>query len=76
MLYWPALKPARDRFALALPPETVPDVTDMPFTVKVTVPVLTAGPLAGVTVALSVTEVAPNVADALDAVVVVLTAAT
>ena len=42
-------------------------------TVNVTEPLLTAGPLAGVTVALSVTEVSPYVAVALATAVVVLT---
>jgi hypothetical protein len=43
--------------------------------VNVTEPLLIAGPLAGVTVALSVTDVSPYVAVALATVVVVLTAA-
>src|SRR5688572_6613889 len=42
-------------------------------TVNVTEPLLTAGPLAGVTVAFSVTDVSPYVAVALATVVVVLT---
>src|SRR5687768_810622 len=45
------------------------------FTVKVTEPLLIAGPLAGVTVALSVTDVSPYVAVALVTAVVVSTAA-
>jgi hypothetical protein len=69
--YVPALKPERDSEALALPPDTVAEVTDVPFTTKVTVPELTPGPLPGVTVALSVTDAAPNVAAAFDAAVVV-----
>jgi hypothetical protein len=56
---------------LALPPETVPDVTGEPLTVKVTVPELIVGPLAGATAAVRVTDVAPNVAAAVEAVVVV-----
>ena len=48
-------------------------VTEPCFTVKVTVPTLTAGPVVGVTVALSVTEPSPYVAAAFDAVVVVFT---
>ena len=57
--YEPACTPASDKEALALPPETVPDVTEMPLTVKVTVPLFTAGPLAGVTVAVSVADASP-----------------
>jgi hypothetical protein len=59
MLYEPALTPESEKVALAFPPETVPEVTGVPLTVKVTVPVFTAGPLAGETVAASVTEVSP-----------------
>jgi hypothetical protein len=53
------LTPESEKVALAFPPETVPEVTGAPSTVKVTVPVFTAGPLAGETVAASVTEVSP-----------------
>ena len=72
------MTPVSGKEAVAEPDTTVPDVT-VPtvvgpfFTVNVTVPTPTAGPLAGVTVALNVTEESPYVADALDAVVVVFT---
>jgi hypothetical protein len=69
----PALKPVRESDALALPLVTVPEVTECPSTLNVTVPLLTAGPLAGVTVAVSVTEESPKVAVLLCATVVVLT---
>jgi hypothetical protein len=71
-----ALTPDNEKFALATPPATVPDVAVPigvpPFLiVKTTFP-----PLAdGLTVAFSVTDVSPKVAVAFDAVVVVLTAA-
>jgi hypothetical protein len=65
------LKPEREKVAEALPLLTVPETTGTPFTTNVTVPLLTAGPVAGATVACSDTDAAPNVADALDAVVVV-----
>src|SRR6478672_2708185 len=49
-----------------------PIVVDPCFTVKVTDPLLIAGPLAGVIVAFRVTDVSPYVALALEMVVVVL----
>jgi hypothetical protein len=78
IVYVPASTPDSEKLASAVPPETVPDVAVpivvAPFlTVNVTVPALTAGPLAGVTVELSVTEASPYVAVALEAAVVVLT---
>src|SRR5204863_3453036 len=66
---------------LAAPATTVVSVVGDPivvapcFTVNVTEPLFIAGPLAGVTVALSVTDAAPKVAVALETVVVVLTVA-
>jgi hypothetical protein len=65
------LRPDSENEAEALPEVTVPEVTGVPFTTKVTVPLMIAGPLAGLTVACRVTDEAPNVAAAFDAVIVV-----
>ena len=77
-MYVSAPTPESEKFALALPLVTaagpaVPIVVAPFLTVKDTVPTLGAGPLAGVTVAVSATEESPNVAVLLCAKVVVLT---
>jgi hypothetical protein len=77
-VYVSAPTPESEKSALALPLVTVagpavPIVVAPFLTVKDTVPTLGAGPLAGATVAVSVTEESPNVAVLLCAAVVVLT---